>query len=355
MNEKLFCITTPNARTYYKAVPVAKEFLDKDNNLINTTGTIPNGEVTEISVSSVTRKNFENGKLHGKLEVVNLTDNSVTFSEEYQDGQLVHVTESSIPPLATPVQETKSAPLYPGTVLKTTKDVRAFYVNGKQVAQETISANGATLELLGEIPDGEVKEFTESGKLKTETTYKNNKLNGLLIRYQNDGKILSKETYENGVLKGAAEYNSYVKNRILRTQCTYKNSTLEGEYTITQQDGTLREKAHYIKGRLHGQRVTFYSNGTQEVIEHFAEGKLHGERKIFFPTGQLWYQENYINGRLDGERKEFFTTGKLRLSELYSEGLLDGPRNTYDAQGNVIASEEFHWGNIVHNTEYRPL
>ena len=355
MNEKIFCITSPGQRTYYQATLVAKEFLDKDNNLVNSMGKIPDGEVTEISTSSITRKNFENGQLHGKLEIINLADNSVTFSEEYQNGQLVHVTEPHISTVSTPVQEKKNAPLYPGTILKTTKDVRAFYVNGKQVAEETVSANGATLELLGTIPDGEVKEFTESGKLKTEATYKDNKLNGTLIRYTEEGNLLSKETYENGILKGPAEYNSYLKNNVLHTQCNYKNAVLEGESTITQQDGIVRDTNHYVKGKPHGTHTTFYADGTTEMVENFVDGKLQGERKLFFPTGQLWYQENYMGGRLDGERKEFFTSGKLRLSEWYSEGLLDGQRNLYDEQGSVIASEEFHWGNIVHNTEYRSL
>lgn len=355
MNEKIICLTAPGERTYYKATPIAKEFLDKDNNLVNTTGQIPDGEVTEISTSSITCKHFENGKLHGKLEVINLADHSVTFSEEYQNGQLMHVTEPHLSPVSTPLPETKATPIYPGTTLKTTKDVRAFYVNGKQVAEQTISANGATLELLGSIPDGEVKEFTESGKLKTEAFYKNNKLNGTLTRYRDDGKILSKESYEDGVLKGSAEYNSYIKGDVLCTRCTYKNAVLEGVLTVTQQNGVVREETSYNRGKQHGTHTTFYSNGTPELIEHFVEGKLQGERKLFFPTGQLWYQENYLNGRLDGERTEFFTTGKPRLNELYSEGLLNGQRNTYDEQGNVIASEEFHWGNIVHNTEYRPL
>ena len=355
MNEKILCITTPGARTYYQATPVAKEFLDKDNNLINTTGTIPDGEVTEISVSSLTRKHFEHGKLHGKLEVINLADQSVTFSEEYHEGQLVHVTEGSLPPVPQPQEGAKSAPIYPGTVLKTTKDVRAFYVDGKQIAEETVSANGATLELLGEIPDGEVKEFTESGKVKTEAFYKNNKLNGVLTRYLEDGRILSKETYEDGVLKGEAQYNSYSKRQSLYTQCSYKNAALDGALVVTQQDGTVRERAHYVKGRLHGLHETFYPNGKLEISENFVEGKLNAQRRLFFPNGQLWYQENYLNGRLDGERIEFFTTGAVRSSELYSEGLLNGQRNLYNEQGTLLASEEFHWGNIVHNKGHHPL
>ena len=201
MKEKLICISTPQARCYYKAQCVAKEFLDKDNNIINKTGEIPEGEVTEITATTATIKHFVNGKLHGRLEVRNLADNTITFSEEYNYGQLVDVTDHTSPDLLKQVslETTKAAPIYPGTVLKTSKDVRAFYVNGKQIAEETISANGATLELLGSIPDGPVKEFSENGKLKTDAVYQNNKLHGLLIRYDDNGQVLSKETYEQGI------------------------------------------------------------------------------------------------------------------------------------------------------------
>ena len=352
MNEQILCISMPGVRTYYKAIPVAKEFLDKDNNIVNTTGQIPDAKVIEFSVSSATAKHFKNNKLHGKLEVMNLVDRSITFSEEYENGKLVRVTEQTDPSLVTP--ETKSAPLYTGTILKSNKDVRAFYVDGKQIAEETISSNGATLELLGSIPDGEVKELAENGKLRMQAVYKNNKLNGPLVRFNEEEQILSQETYEDGILKGQATYNSYMHNNCLRTDCFYKNAVLDGALTVTQANGTIREKSTYVKGRLNGKRACFYADGTQELAETYEDGKLQGERQIFFPSGQLWYREHYINGRLDGERTEFFKNGKICLSEFYSEGLLNGQRSLYDEQGNVLSQDEFHWGNIVHNTEYRP-
>ena len=352
MDEKLFCIVTPHERAYYKATGVAKEFLDKDNNVVNTTGTIPNGEVVEITTSSITTKHFENGKLNGLLEVIDLADNTVTFSEEYDNGQLVCVTEHNAPLLST-VSAEENKPIYHGTLLKTTKDGRAFYVEGKQVAEETLSANGATLELLGNIPDGEVKEFGENGKLKTQATYLHNKLNGTLIRYDNDEKILSQETYENGILKGPAQYFSYMAHNTLCTQCRYAHSLLDGEFTVTQQDDIVRERAFYVKGRLHGAHCTYYKTGKPEIEENFTEGKLQGTRKLFFPTGQLWYEENYVNGRLEGDRTEFFADGKPRLREFYSDGMLNGRSNRYDPNGKLISSEEYHWGNIVRNPEHR--
>lgn len=355
MKEQLLCLVTPQARTYYKAQCVAKEFLDKDHNIINTTGVLPDGEILEVTTGTATRKHLEEGKLHGTLEVLDLTDNSITFSEEYDHGQLVHVTEHTLPPTAIAAATEKTTPLYPGTVLKTSKDVRAFYVNGKQIAEETIAPNGATVELLGNIPDGEVKEFTENGKLKIEANYLGNKLHGNFIRYDEQGRVLSKETYDQGILKGPAEYYSYTNQHILKTTCSYKNALLDGEWTLTQQDGTVRERTTYTRGRQNGEHHTFYANGSPEIQETFTEGKLTGERKLFFPSSQLWYTETYVNGRLDGDRTEFFPNGKTRLTEFYCDGMLNGQRNIYSENGELIVCEEYHWGNIIHNTEYRPL
>lgn len=351
------CITTPQARTYYKAQSVAKEFLDKDNNVINTTGEIPEGKVTEIATTTATTKHYANGKLHGRLEVRDLASDSITFTEDYNYGQLMDVTDHTSPDLFKQMQQNvtpKATPIYPGTVLKTTKDVRAFYVDGKQIAEETVSANGSTLELLGSIPDGPVKEFFENGKVKAEAVYKSNKLHGLLIRYDEQGQILSKETYEQGVLKGPAEYFSYSQRTTLHTICNYLNALLDGPFTLAQKDGKIREQSTYAKGRLDGPHKTFYPTGAPESEEMFIDGKRQGVRKIFFPSGELWYEENYANGRLEGDRTEYFKNGKIRLTEMYSDGMRNGTCNLYDETGELVSSEEYHWGNVIHNTEYRP-
>ena len=96
MKETIICVSTPSARMYYKAVPLAKEFLDKEQNIVNTTGELPDGEITEFNVSSATVKHLLAGKLNGKFEVINLADNTVTYSEEYENGRLVSITERNL-------------------------------------------------------------------------------------------------------------------------------------------------------------------------------------------------------------------------------------------------------------------
>ena len=348
MQNKIICITTPSDRTYYQATPVAKEFVDREQNVVHATGSIPNGEVTEFSVSSATVKHFENGKLHGKLEMINLTDGSVSFSEEYKEGVLQQIHETT--PAA---QSAPSTPRHEGTTLKSSKGTHSFYCNGQEVAEETISSNGASLEVLGNIPDGEVKEFNEKDQVITVAHYKDNRLNGELIRYTDDGKILLQEMYENGFLHGPASYQTFTEKGQLTATCCYKNSRLHGERTLTQQDGTLRCREFYKNGHLNGPRVCYYANGNKESEENYADGKLNGKREFFLPQGQLWYRENYTNGRLDGERLCFFPNGKVYLEEFYTDGLLEGHRNVYNEQGELMTSQEFHWGTLVHNTERR--
>ena len=352
MKEKLICISTPSGRTYYRAIPLAKEFLDKEQNIVNTTGTLPDGEITELNVSSATIKNLLGGKLNGKFEVINLADNTVTYSEQYQDGHLVSITERNLnKPAEVQTTQEKAIRNYPGTILKSNKNTNSFYRNGQEVAEETLASNGATLEILGNIPDGEVKEFNENGLVKTEAHYKNNKLNGPVLRYSDSGILLSREEYVNGILQGPAEYFTPIKNDMLHAKCTYKNSFLEGTRTVTQKDGTVREEAEYKHGHLHGKRIAYYSNGCKESEETFEHGKLHGERLLYFPTGALWYRENYNSGRLDGERFGYFASGKTRLEEFYTEGLLEGRRCVYAENGELLSTEEYHWGSLVHNTD----
>ena len=343
MKEEIICIASPAGRTYYRA--------QREQNVIHTTGTLPEGEITEIAASSATIKNIKQGKLHGSLKVLNLADGSVSLQQEYQEGVLQQSQAGS----ATESLPVKTTPKHTGTTLKTTKDSHSFYINGKEVAEETISSNGATLELLGNIPDGEVKEFNENDQVITIAQYKNNKLNGELTRYTDDGKLLSREIYADGLLQGGASYMTFTQEGLLTAICHYKNSRLHGERTLSGQNGSLRCREFYKNGHLNGPRVCYYENGKKASEENYSDGKLTGKREFFFPQGDLWYSENYSNGRLDGERFCFFPNGKLYLEEFYTDGLLEGHRNIYSENGDLLTSEEYHWGALTHNTERKKI
>ena len=353
MKEKTICIVTPTDRTYYRAIPLAKEFLDKEHNVINVSGTLPDGTLEQIEVTAKTVKTLKNGKTDGLLEVVDLADNSVTFSELYQDGKLMDVTQHSAikhTGSSTPAEQ-KEIPLYPGTVVKSGKGSRSFYVQGQEVAEETVSSNGTIVELLGNIPDGDVKEFGENGQVILEAVYRDNKLNGEMVRYKETGEILSRETYEDGVLHGTAYYYQYKASGKAWSECVYQHALLHGPRKVYYPSGTLKAEENFRHGKLRGERITYYKNGNTETKENYLDGKLTGERTLYFPEGGLWYRENYKAGRLDGDRAAYFADGTVRLEEFYVDGLREGLRKVYSPAGELLTSEEYHWGTLVHNTE----
>ena len=355
MKEKIICLVTPDSRSYYRALPLAKEFLDKDHNLINTAGTLPEGEVEEFDVNSKTVKHYKAGKLDGTLEIINLVSGEVTFSETYKNGMLLDVADHTLH--GTPIAEAvpKPQPNYDGTVIKVNKATQSFYIDGKEVAEQTLAANGSTLELLGSIPDGPAREFDENGLLRAEAQYRDNKLEGELVRYDEKGRPLIREHYVKGQLQGPAQYYTYTAQGIVKTEAQYKNAQLHGEWASYFPDGSPCIKAQYQNGKLQGPRISLYPNGQKDCEENYENGKLQGKRVLYFPEGQLWYQENYKNGRLEGERCSFFRNGNKRSSEFYSEGLLEGTKQIFAENGELLLNEEYHWGTLVHNTERKPL
>ncbi|MBO7237810.1 MAG: toxin-antitoxin system YwqK family antitoxin [Elusimicrobiaceae bacterium] len=355
MSEKSICIVTPDCRTYYHAVSVAKEFLDKDQNIIHATGTIPDGEVEEIKTSTKTIKHYKNGKLDGELAMIDLTNGEVTFTEQYKDGMLTDVADHSSHSAPIPAMPPLSVPSYKGTIVKISKGTLSYYANGKEVAEQTVAPNGSVLEQLGEIPDGPVREFDENGTVRFEATYENNKPKGEIVRYDEKGNIISRENYQHGHLNGPAHYYTYSQNGMTSVEANYKNALLDGVWNSFHINGKPHISATYQNGKLQGEYTVMYKDGKLNVKENYENGKLHGTREIYFPDGQLWYQENYKNGRLDGERFCFFPNGNKFLEEYYAEGLLEGTRKIFAQNGQLLTNEEYHWGTLVHNTERKPL
>lgn len=350
MQNKLICIVTPEGRFYYCATPLAKEFLDKDQNIINAVGKVPDGTIDEFKVSTKTTKHYKNGQLDGRLEIIDLTNGEVTFSEQYKNGVLIDLADHTLH--GTPISViTTPASTYKGTVLKTTKGTLSFYLNGKEIAEQTLSAQGAVLEQLGEIPNGPVKEFDENGTLRLETTYANNQIEGPLLRYNEKGDLISNELYVQGQLHGPASYYNYHAHGKNTISANYTHGQLNGKWMASSPHGQAYISASYQQGKLQGERTIFFQDGTIHIQESFVNGKLHGQRLIYFPQGQLWYQENYKNGRLDGERFCFFSNGQKYLEEFYADGLLEGPRKIYAENGQLLIQEEYHWGTLLRDTE----
>jgi len=95
-------------------------------------------------------------------------------------------------------------------------------------------------------PNGIVKDYYESGKLKTKWMCKDGHLNGITNMY-----------YENGQLHKESNYSNYERQDIttswyeggeLKSVCNFNAGKLNGEHKILNKDGSIKELTYYKNG-----------------------------------------------------------------------------------------------------------
>lgn len=156
-------------------------------------------------------------------------------------------------------------------------------------------------------PSSISKDYDEKGLLKKieyfgkhkvgREYYTNGKLNGIRIKYAEDGQTLMyEESWKDGMLNGVTkQYDS---------------------------DGKLADETTYVNGIRNGIRKSYYSDGSVWVEEFYLYDVPHGTSKMFYQNGQLWEETNYNHGIRDGVSKTYSDKGKLESEEIYKDNKL---------------------------------
>lgn len=211
------------------------------------------------------------------------------------------------------------------------------------------------------------KEFFTSGKVKTEWTYKDDLLEGMVRYFKEDGSVSKTEVYRagqrvidqtpdvkleidrdyhnNGRVKSSVniidgkkqgvyrEYNRtgeitaskmYQNDEVTGEGIVDANMKMQGKWKIFYPGGKIKSEGDYKDGKRTGKWTFYYSNGQIEQVGTYANGKADGEWKWYHLNGNTLREEYYISGREDGEMKEFDTNGKTVATGQYVDGLKTG-------------------------------
>ncbi len=160
--------------------------------------------------------------------------------------------------------------IYP-TPKTTNSNFVYYYPNGK------IAVEG---NLIDDIPEGEWKEYDETGKL------------------------INQLTYENGLF-----YGVYIRNG---------------------------RESHYANSKRNGPSNCYHSNGNIYKIQHYKEDVLEGLDMEYFPSGQLRRSCNYKNGKLTGKTLEYNLKEELINEINYDKkGAKTGYHKIHNSQGKI--------------------
>ena len=242
-----------------------------------------------------------------------------------------------------------------GTIITLTEYKRGFIVDRVRINRK--DGNGRK--------QGRWCIFYEKGNLKSEVTYRDDKKNGYLKEYSENGDLLKISKYADDVLQPEAEeiqklevQNEYYPDGKIRISAMFRNGIPEGIKREYAADGNVEKAYLYKNGVIIGEGIVkddgnrngpwkdFYPDGSVKSEGNYDNGKQVGEWKYYHSNGKTEQTGKFNKqGKFDGTWKWYFDSGQLLKEEHYRNGLKDGMSTEYDETGKVIEEGEFVNGN----------
>ena len=97
----------------------------------------------------------------------------------------------------------------------------------------------------------------------------------------------------------------------VKTRTTFKHGRKDGLCERYYENVQLYLRENYNNGERHGPWEEFHENGRLESTGNFKDGKRHGPWERFHENGQSQFKKNYREGNPDGPLKYFDENGRL--------------------------------------------
>jgi antitoxin component YwqK of YwqJK toxin-antitoxin module len=170
--------------------------------------------------------------------------------------------------------------------------------------------------------NGPAKYWYEDGNIQMECIYKNDRLNGNLIRYF---------AFPNGSRE---------------EQHTYINDTLDGIDLLWDRSGNPLIHSQFSKGKLHGTYREFYENKLIKAEGNYMNGNIDGLWLYYDDTGLVVGKGNFTMG--NGEQRSFYTgTQQIKMITPYRNNLRDGTEIEYSPEGKVQRKKIYSAGKVT--------
>lgn len=178
--------------------------------------------------------------------------------------------------------------------------------------------------------NGVLEKYDENKNLTSSSRYQNGVLHGESRTYDSAQNLKQKMTYSEGAPNGPAEF---YKNGIPMMHTNFSNGNQHGEATLYDEAGMIRARIQYNQGKKHGTSISYDTQGRVQRVLHYHNGNLDGPHLSYYPSGAILESGNYVQGRKEGEFKTYYEDGALKKILVYDGGRLVRAPLLFDKEG----------------------
>jgi len=165
---------------------------------------------------------------------------------------------------------------------------------------------------------GKAVFYHPTGDLQLECFYKDNLLQGPLIRYYTFNKKKEEQNYDKGNLDGLSTVWDEDGGKLAET--TYMNGVLNGPYREYHPDNRIKVQGQYLHGFYTEKWLYFDFSGDIIGEGQFTHGT--GKQRSFYPNGKVSHEVHYKDNLKDGEEIEYDLTGMVTSIKIFSHDSL---------------------------------
>lgn len=181
---------------------------------------------------------------------------------------------------------------YPDSTLK----ANGLFIDGLKSGQWNYYHKNGKLEQTGTYnqgkPDGDWKWYHDNGQLACVESYLEGQLEGPYKEFDIQGRLIVSGTYFDGMKVGKwVEQSGNV-----RSEGEYRNDRKSGEWISYFDNGKMAFRGSFNSGFPDGKHVYYYANGKIRELETYSGGIRHGVWKKYLDTGELFFEVTYVNG-----------------------------------------------------------
>lgn len=211
---------------------------------------------------------------------------------------------------------------------KPTGDFTHYYPNGSKKAILKYNHNGSTAF---------AQLFYETGAIKADGKYVNEKKDSIWDFYDDKGRLTSKENYKDNKKNGKSQI-FYLNGQIFE-ESEWENDVKNGPVIQYYENGKKKEEGVYKAGNYDGKITRYHDTGEKSASGNYQNGLRVGKWYYYDENGIPTFMETIKKGEItnfqyyNGTFDEQFENGIPKLHISYKNGKKNGPFIEYYNKG----------------------